>query len=58
MDSASSIAQRTAGEQRLETGFFTFAMETNTAEKVAILRRSRPYRDVHRRSSHGEGRPA
>jgi hypothetical protein len=65
MDSASPIAQRIAGQSSLATGiFFTFAMWTNKAEKVAPIRtrnrsgHARGYRDIHRRSSHGEGRPA
>jgi hypothetical protein len=68
MDSASPIAQRTAGQTSLDTGtMFTFAMWTNKAGNVPIrpnaldtpdtLDTSRGYRDDHRRP-HGEGRLA
>jgi len=58
MDSASSIAQRIAGQTSLDAGiFFTVAMWTNKAEKIATrcVSASRVHRDVHRRSSPGEG---
>ena len=67
MDSASPIAQRTAGQTSGLTGAFTFtfAMWTTNAENVAISGKSRsgcgpsvPYRDDHRRSASGEGQPA
>jgi hypothetical protein len=65
MDSASPIAQRIAGQSSFAAGTkFTFAMWTNKAENVAPIRNldgsghARGYRDIHRRSSHGEGRPA
>lgn len=61
MDSASPIAQRTAGQPSLDTGIdFTFAMGTNKAENVTsgrdALGRPRGYREAYRRS-YGEGRP-
>lgn len=60
MDSASPIAQRIAGQTSLDAGiFFTFAMWTNKAEKVASrLSHPRMQRDGYHRSSHGEGHPA
>ena len=62
MDSASPIAQRTAGQISGDAGnAFTFAMWTNKAEKLAFdrfaLGSPGGYRGEHRRS-YGEGRPA
>ena len=59
MDSASPIAKRTAGRQDFVSGaIFTLANGIIKAENVATrwlsLRRSRGYRDAHRRT-HGEG---
>jgi hypothetical protein len=67
MDSASPIAQRTAGRISVDTGTdVTFAMWTNKAGNIGTRRfaldrfgttrrPSRGYRDVYRRS-YGEGR--
>jgi len=62
MDSASPIAQRSAGQTSGDAGTaFTFAMWTNKAEKLTsgwvTLGSPRGYRGAHRRS-YGEGRPA
>ena len=58
MDSASPIAQRTAGEHSLDTGtLFTSAMRTKNAENAPKrFGRDRPggYRRRYRRS-YGEG---
>ena len=60
MDSASSIAQRIAGEYTVETGItFTFAMWTkveNTLKRFGI-NHPRGYRHRYHRS-YGEGHPA